>query len=52
MVTLKAQLVEKQSVQSENNRLRLQLDSVHTQTQIEQKKAGEDRLKGTNTQTI
>lgn len=50
MVTLKAQLVEKQAVQSENDRLKLQLDSIHTQTQIEQKKAGEDRLEGTNRQ--
>lgn len=43
VVTLKAQLVEKQAVLAENDRLKLQLDSVHTQSQIEQKKAGEDR---------
>ncbi|XP_029016266.1 optineurin isoform X2 [Betta splendens] len=43
VVTLKAQLVEKQAVQAENDRLKLQLDSMHTQTQIEQKKADEDR---------
>lgn len=43
MTTLKAQLVEKQTVQAENDRLKLQLDSMHAQSQIEQKKAGEDR---------
>lgn len=43
VATLKAQLVEKQTVQSENNRLKLQLDSLHAQNQIEQKKAGDDR---------
>ncbi|KAK2858788.1 hypothetical protein Q5P01_003408 [Channa striata] len=43
MATLKAQLVEKQAVQAENDRLKLQLESVQAQNQIEQKKAGEDR---------
>lgn len=43
MATLKTQLVEKQAVQSENNRLKLQLDSIQAQNLIEQRKAGEDR---------
>ncbi|XP_037551931.1 optineurin [Nematolebias whitei] len=43
VVTLKAQLVDKQAVQSENDRLKLQLGSVQAQTQIEQRKADEDR---------
>ncbi|KAG7496653.1 optineurin [Solea senegalensis] len=43
VTTLRAQLVEKQSVQSENDRLKLQLDSMQAQSQLEQKKAGEER---------
>ncbi|XP_038594229.1 optineurin isoform X1 [Micropterus salmoides] len=43
VATLKAQLVEKQAVQSENDRLKLQLDSMQAQNQMEQRKAGEDR---------
>ncbi|KAM9845596.1 optineurin [Aulostomus maculatus] len=43
VVTLKAQLVEKQAVQTENDRLKLQLDSMQAQSLIEQKKAGEER---------
>ncbi|XP_071358183.1 optineurin [Trachinotus anak] len=43
VATLKAQLVEKQAVQSENDRLKLQLDSMQAQSQMEQKKAGEER---------
>lgn len=43
VTTAKAQLGEKQSVQSENDRLKLQIDSVHAQIRIEQKKAAEDR---------
>lgn len=43
VATLKAQLVEKQTVQSENERLKLQLDSLHAQSLVEQRKAGEDR---------
>ncbi|XP_034529877.1 optineurin [Notolabrus celidotus] len=43
VVTLKAQLVEKQAVQSENNRLKLQLDSMQAENQMEQRKAGEER---------
>lgn len=43
VATLKAQLVEKQTVQSENNRLKLQLDSLNAQNQMEQKKAEDDR---------
>lgn len=46
-MTLKAQLVEKQAVQSENDRLKLQLDSMQAQSQMEQKKAGEERSEGT-----
>uniref|UniRef100_A0A3Q3QK40 Optineurin n=1 Tax=Monopterus albus TaxID=43700 RepID=A0A3Q3QK40_MONAL len=41
VASLKAQLVEKPAVQSENDRLKLQLDSM--QSQIEQKTAGEER---------
>uniref|UniRef100_A0AAQ4QMF1 Optineurin n=1 Tax=Gasterosteus aculeatus aculeatus TaxID=481459 RepID=A0AAQ4QMF1_GASAC len=43
VVTLKAQLGEKQAVQSENSRLKLQVDSMQSQTQMEQRKAGEER---------
>lgn len=43
VATLKAQLVEKQTVQSENERLKLQLDSLHAQSLVEQRKTGEDR---------
>ncbi|XP_070710159.1 optineurin isoform X2 [Pempheris klunzingeri] len=43
VATLKAQLVEKQAVQSENDRLKLQLDSMQAQSLMEQKKAGEER---------
>nr|XP_046235316.1 optineurin [Scatophagus argus] len=43
VATLKAQLVEKQAVQSENDRLKLQLDSMQAQNQLEQRKAGEER---------
>ncbi|CDQ75260.1 unnamed protein product [Oncorhynchus mykiss] len=43
VVTLKAQLVEKQEVQSENDRLKLQVDSMKAQSQLEQRKAGEER---------
>lgn len=49
VATLKTQLVEKQAVQSENNRLKLQLDSVQAQNLIEQRKAGEDRSEATCT---
>ncbi|KAM3587841.1 uncharacterized protein V6R79_015075 [Siganus canaliculatus] len=41
--TLKAQLLEKQAVQAENDRLKLQVDSMQAQNQVEQRKAGEDR---------
>ncbi|KAJ8006904.1 hypothetical protein DPEC_G00112050 [Dallia pectoralis] len=41
--TLRAQLVEKQAVQSENDRLKLQLESMQAQNLMEQRKAGEDR---------
>ncbi|XP_068162833.1 optineurin [Antennarius striatus] len=43
VTTLKAQLVDKQAVQSENDRLKLQLDSMHAQNQLEQRKTGEER---------
>ncbi|XP_041728301.2 optineurin isoform X1 [Coregonus clupeaformis] len=43
VVTLKAQLVEKQEVQSENDRLKLQVDSMKAQGQLEQRTAGEER---------
>ncbi|XP_074482286.1 optineurin [Sebastes fasciatus] len=43
VVTLKAQLGEKQAVQTENDRLKLQVDSMQAQSQIEQRKSGEER---------
>ncbi|XP_036977972.1 optineurin isoform X2 [Acanthopagrus latus] len=43
VATLKAQLVEKQAVQTENERLKLQLESALAHNQMEQRKAGEDR---------
>lgn len=43
VATLKAQLVEKQTVQTENNRLKLQLESMEAQCKVEQRKAGEER---------
>lgn len=42
-MALKAQLVEKQAVQTENQRLKLQLDSMEAQCRVEQRKAGEER---------
>lgn len=51
MATLKAQLVEKQAVQSENDRLNLQLDSMQAQNQMEQRKAGEERSEATYSTT-
>lgn len=51
MVTLKAQLGEKQAVQTENDRLKLQLDSMQAQSLIEQRKAGEERSVGTQIYT-
>lgn len=47
MVTLKAQLVEKQTVQTENNRMKLQLESMEAQCKVEQRKAGEERSETT-----
>lgn len=47
MVALKAQLVEKQTVQTENHRLKLQLDSMEAQCRVEQRKAGEERSETT-----
>ncbi|MED6284635.1 hypothetical protein CHARACLAT_021010 [Characodon lateralis] len=43
VATLKAQLVEKQAVQSENDRLKLHLSSLQAQGQMEKKKADEER---------
>ncbi|CAL8242532.1 unnamed protein product [Merluccius merluccius] len=43
IVTLQAQLVAKQAVQTENERLRLQVESLHAQSQLEQKKSMEER---------
>uniref|UniRef100_A0A3B4AXQ7 Optineurin n=1 Tax=Periophthalmus magnuspinnatus TaxID=409849 RepID=A0A3B4AXQ7_9GOBI len=43
VATLKAQLVDRQTVQSENDRLKLQLDSMQAQSMVEQRKAGEER---------
>lgn len=47
VVALKAQLVEKQTVQTENHRLKLQLDSMEAQCRVEQRKAGEERSETT-----
>ena len=52
MATLKAQLIEKQVVQSENDRLKLQLDSMQAQNRMEQKKAGEERYEDTSQREI
>jgi len=43
VVTLRAQLVEKQAVQTENDRLKLQVDSMQAQSLMEQRKSGEER---------
>ncbi|XP_030006149.1 optineurin isoform X1 [Sphaeramia orbicularis] len=43
VATLKAQLVEKQAIQTENDRLKLQVDSMQAQSLMEQRKAGEER---------
>uniref|UniRef100_A0A667X1S4 Optineurin n=1 Tax=Myripristis murdjan TaxID=586833 RepID=A0A667X1S4_9TELE len=43
VATLRAQLHDRQAVQSENERLKVQLDSMQSQNQLEQRKAGEDR---------
>ncbi|XP_047431059.1 optineurin [Mugil cephalus] len=43
VVTLKAQLLQKQAVQTENDRLKLQLDSMQAQSLMEQKKTDEER---------
>lgn len=48
LATLKAQLGEKQTIQNENSRMKLQLESMETQCKVEQRKAGEDRSE-TNT---
>lgn len=47
VATLKAQLVEKQTVQTENSRLKLQLESTEAQCKVEQRKAGEERSETT-----
>ena len=51
VATLKAQLVEKQAVQTENERLKLQLESALAHDQMEQRKAGEDRSEAAHTHT-
>ncbi|XP_054608572.1 optineurin [Dunckerocampus dactyliophorus] len=43
VVTLKSQLVDKQAVQTENDRLKLQLDSMQAQSLIEQMRGVEER---------
>ncbi|XP_056133862.1 optineurin [Lampris incognitus] len=43
MATLRTQLSDKQAVQSENDRLKLQLDSMQAQGQLEQRKSEEER---------
>lgn len=47
VATLKAQLQQKQAVQTENDRLKLQLDSMHSQSLMEQKKTDEERSEHT-----
>ena len=44
VATLQAQLVEKQAVQAENEQLRLRVDSMTAQGQMEQRKIGEEKL--------
>ncbi|XP_059894622.1 optineurin isoform X2 [Gadus macrocephalus] len=43
VATLQAQLVEKQAVQAENEQLRLRVDSMTAQGQMEQRKIGEEK---------
>ncbi|CAL1568712.1 unnamed protein product [Knipowitschia caucasica] len=43
VVTLKAQLVDRHTVQSENERLKLQIDSMQAQSLVELRKAGDAR---------
>lgn len=43
VATLKAQLVEKQAVQTENDRLKLQLNSMQAQSLMEQRKTAEEK---------
>lgn len=52
VATLKAQLMEKQVVQSENDRLKLQLDSIQAQNRMEQRKTGEERYEATSMDTL
>uniref|UniRef100_A0A3Q3WFC4 Optineurin n=1 Tax=Mola mola TaxID=94237 RepID=A0A3Q3WFC4_MOLML len=52
VATLKAQLMEKQVVQSENDRLKLQLDSIQAQNRMEQRKAGEERYEAMSMDTL
>lgn len=47
MATLKAQLVEKQAVQTENDRLKLQLNSMQAQSLMEQRKTAEEKSEKT-----
>ncbi|KAM6985651.1 optineurin isoform 2-T2 [Aplochiton taeniatus] len=44
VATLHAQLVEKQAVLSENDKLKLQLDSMKSQCQLEQRKTEDERI--------
>lgn len=48
MATLKAQLGEKQAVQAENERLKLQLGSMQAQSLLDQRKAGEEKSVNTD----
>ncbi|XP_072311074.1 optineurin [Eucyclogobius newberryi] len=43
VATLRAQLVDRQTVQAENDRLKLQLDSMQAQSLVEQRKVGEEK---------
>lgn len=52
MATLKAQLGEKQAVQAENERLKLQLGSMQAQSLLDQRKAGEERSEKTQVYTF
>lgn len=47
VATLKAQLVEKQAVQTENDRLKLQLNSMQAQSLMEQRKTAEEKSEKT-----
>ena len=52
VVTLKAQLADKQEVLSVNERLKLQVDSMQAQNLMEQRKTEEERSEDTHTHLL